>query len=80
MAQVLIDSLVVCDDCAIAIANDDYSGLADKRESAVRTGIKFLSQSGYIVLGDELGFSHAGCDCCMAHLGGNKHQAIILVD
>ena len=27
-----------CDDCAIAIANDDYTGMSEKQEDATREG------------------------------------------
>lgn len=30
--------LGACDDCAVAIANDDYTGMDDAREAAVRAG------------------------------------------
>lgn len=83
MAQVL-DTIMVCEDCVQAIANDDYSGLdyhysepeSTQRMEAIQAGIAGLG--GYAVIGDEAGFSHRGCGCCGSNLGGNRHECSVL--
>lgn len=59
-----------CDDCAVAIANDDYSGMDDAQEAATRAGLK---REGWVVVGDEAGFMHSRCDICNG-LPGNRHS------
>jgi len=71
----IIDELEVCDDCAVAIANDDYSGMDDARAAAVRSALAQIA--GYLALGDELGFCWRACGCCSA-AAGNRHSAVIL--
>ena len=60
-----------CDDCTIAIANDDYTGMDDATEALVRDGIKRIGK--YLIVGDEQGFSHRSCDVC-GQLPGNRHE------
>jgi len=76
--QVIADGLRACADCALAIANDDYSGMDDEREDQVRTAVHHLYTDGYPVIGDELGFSWQGCDCCHSGLGGDMYELSIL--
>src|SRR5689334_19561576 len=59
-----------CDDCTIAIANDDYSGMDDKQEAATRAGL--AEYTTHIAIGDEAGFMHSRCDICNG-LPGNRH-------
>lgn len=73
---IIADGLLACQDCTIAIANDDYSGMDDATEARVKAGIERLA--GYAVIGDEVGFSWRGCDCCLDGLGGHKHTFSIL--
>ena len=71
----------VCDDCIMAIANDDYSGLDysyDEEESLqrmeyIQQGIRELGPN--IVCMDEQPdeFSSISCDCCGDHLAGRRH-------
>lgn len=58
----ILDELEACDNCAIAITNDDYTGMDDEEEEATREGIEELSKEGYLVVGDEIGFSNDECD------------------
>ncbi len=59
-----------CDDCVIAIANNDYTGMDDATEARVRAGIERIGQ--YLVVGDESGFSNHRCDVCN-DMPGNRH-------
>ena len=60
-----------CDDCVQGIANDDYTGMDDETEKRVREGIE--SAPGWLVVGDEEGFSWRKCDVCDG-LAGNRHK------
>jgi hypothetical protein len=78
MAVEIISGLKVCDDCTIAIANDDYSGMDDATEVKVREGIELLSKRGWPVIGDETDeFSWDRCDCCNG-LPGRRHECSLL--
>ena len=84
MAHLIADDLLVCTDCTMAIANDDYTGLdyhygpaeSERREAEIRAGI--ASMGGYPVIGDEYGFSWRPCDCCGTELGGDRHECAVL--
>jgi len=73
-----------CEDCVQAIANDDYSGLdyhyspeeSEQRMKDIRAGIE--AAGGYLVIGEDEGFKHAGCDVCGLGLAGNKHTVNII--
>jgi len=77
---------LACGDCVQAIANDDYSGLdysydaeeSEKRMAEIKAGINACP--GYLVVGDEYGFSWRGCDVCGSSLGGDKHEVGYLTD
>ena len=56
-----------CDDCVQGIANDDYTGMDDETEKRVREGIE--SAPGWLVVGDEEGFSWRKCDVCGGLVG-----------
>jgi hypothetical protein len=60
-----------CIDCTLAIANGDTDTLSDKRAAEVWASIEAVD--GYLVIGDEIGFSWQGCDVCGSHLGGDMH-------
>ena len=71
----------VCDDCIMAIANDDYSGLdyhydeeeANERMERIQQGMKGLG-SNTVCMDDEPDeFSVISCDCCGDHLAGRRH-------
>lgn len=66
-----IDAGLACDDCVIAIANDDYSGMDDKQEKATKDGIDRLGK--WLIVGEEYGFSWRRCDVCDG-LAGNRHE------
>jgi len=59
-----------CDDCAIAIANGDYSGMSEAIEARVKAGIERIGQ--WLIVGDEEGFRWRACAVCGA-LPGNRH-------
>ena len=65
-----------CEDCVQAIANDDYTAMDDATEARVRSGID--RAPGYLVVGDEQGFSHDRCDVC-GGLAGDRHTVGYLV-
>lgn len=77
--KVIRDNLEVCDDCTIAIANADYSGMDEETAFNVKDGICGLEKNGlYLVIGDETcEFSRDICHCCGA-LPGRRHQASLL--
>lgn len=79
MAKILDDDIRVCDDCAVAIANDDYSGMNDETQAAVRAGMAILNKRGWLVVGEEQGFSWMRCQCC-GGLAGNRHSCALIGD
>jgi hypothetical protein len=89
MAHVLNDNFMVCTECLMVIANDDYSMLdyyyspedAEKRAEEIREGM--VSIVGYIVPGDnefDEEFSKEPCECCGELLAGTRHHCIVLGD
>ena len=60
-----------CEDCTVAIANDDYSGMDDETEQRVRAGIKKIGQ--WLIVGEETGFTWRDCGVC-GGLAGNRHE------
>lgn len=81
-----IDYGYCCNDCTIAVANDDYSGVdyylsglqADARKEAIRSGI--ANADGHLVIGDPIGFMHGGCDVCGSRLSGERHAVSMLLE
>lgn len=68
-----IDLGACCDDCYIAIANDDYSGISDERKNVVARAIwSYHAFDKHLIVGDDLGFSWQWCDICDG-LAGNRH-------
>ena len=75
---VAFEGLVSCDDCAVGMANGDFSGMSDSVETAVKAGLSRLGKTGYAVLGNETGFSKFPCDCCLSRKHGNRHDFSLL--
>lgn len=75
---IIADGLLACEDCTIAIAHDDYTGMDAATEARVKDGVERLNDRGWCVIGNEVGFTHRGCDCCLDGLGGSKHELAIL--
>lgn len=71
----------ICVDCAIAHANDDFTGMTEAREAEVKTG---MERTGHLVLvDDEYGsneayFSWDACDACKDRHGGDRLLAVSL--
>lgn len=87
MAEIIDDNFMVCTDCLMAIANDDYTGLdyhyndaeAEQRMNDIKAGID--NAGGHIALGDsenDAEFSISACDCCSSSLAGSRHHCVIL--
>ncbi len=72
-----------CDDCVQAIANDDYGGMTDEVEAAVRAGLRRIEESGTgatgLVVGVEMGFSWRPCAVC-GGLAGDRHEVGYLAE
>ena len=62
-----------CDDCTIAIANNDYTGMSEQRAQEVRSSIHQSYRGRDLVIGEEMGFSHQVCAICSG-LPGNRHE------
>ena len=62
--------IFVCDDCTIALANNDYSGMPDDIAETVKSAVLRLGIAFYD--GDEIEFSRASCDCCGTPLHGRR--------
>jgi len=83
MSVKLLYDCEVCDDCACAIANDDYTGLdyylsepaSTRRMEHIKACI--ADMGGYPVIGDATGFSSSRCDCCGA-MAGDLHECSVL--
>jgi len=67
----------VCDDCTMAIANNDYNGMGNATETRVRLAVHALAHQGYPVIGEDQGFSWRACDCCKA-MAGNRHECSLI--
>ena len=84
MTVEVIKGGLLCEDCVLAIANDDFSGLDyaydDPEDSAARQeeimdGITAIHRAGMVpVVGEDVGFSCSGCDCCGSGDAGNRHE------
>lgn len=72
MADDIVD-MVICTDCGIAAANDDYTGMDEADEERVRAA---LSLRGHIVVGEDYAhYSTLPCDCCGTTLAGHRFKA-----
>lgn len=71
----------VCDNCFIALANDDYSGMEDDEEIATREGLSLLHAKHTHVIADgaEYGFCNTRCECCDG-LPANRFRVICIGD
>lgn len=63
-----------CVDCAIAVANADYSGMDLETETAVRAGIQRWHMDGFTLCVDheDQYFSWSPCDICARPQGGDR--------
>jgi hypothetical protein len=77
MAMEYVNVGVACDDCTIAIANDDYSGMDDSQAQQTRAGLARIGQ--ILIVGEEVGYQRTGCNVCRRHSHGNKHEVGYLV-
>ena len=70
--------MLICDDCAIAATNDDFTGMDEATEARVRAG---LERTGHVYVSyDDFGpmyhdFSTRPCDCCETRLAGGRFEA-----
>lgn len=80
--------LFICDDCAIAAVNNDYTGMDDETATRVADGIRTIGEAyGHIVLcsDPETGdyerheFSRRPCECCGTHLHGGRFVASVTI-
>jgi len=67
---------LACDDCIIAIANDDYTGMTDARADEVRAAISNVG--GWLIAGDETNTDFFSCDVCGSRGFGDAH--IVFID
>lgn len=73
-----IDLGTCCDDCTVAIANDDYTGMDDGRAKEVADAIEAINQP--LVIGDQTDeFSWSRCDICGSG-GGSRHAVGYLTE
>lgn len=67
------ETLHVCEDCVIALANDDYSAIEDEaRADEVRRGVHELGPCA-VLEGPSDEFSSRACECCGTRLAGSRH-------
>ena len=87
MVKVIDDHFMVCQDCLMAIANDDFTGLdyhlspeeAEKRMQEIKEAM--ASVDGDICAGnpeEDEDFSTTPCHCCGDRLHGSRHHCVIL--
>lgn len=87
MVDIVDDDFMVCTDCLMAIANDDYSGLdyhyseaeATERMAEIQAGM--AAAGGNICCGEadrDEEFSSRDCDCCGSSLAGSRHHCVVL--
>lgn len=75
----VIDTLQVCADCLILIANGDETGIDERDLKRVRSGVRALSMDGNYPVsnGEEFGFNWRACECCQG-LAGDRFGISIL--
>lgn len=87
MCEVLDENFMVCSDCLMAVANDDFSGLdyhlseveATERMAHIQSSIAEID--GYVTVGNsenDESFSQSKCECCDTTLHGSRHHCVIL--
>lgn len=78
MSMYVARELSVCQDCLMALANDDYSGISDDaRVDAVKLGVVRLGCHA-VAVGDEYGFRRSPCECCQDCDPGERYSAAVL--
>lgn len=67
----------ICVDCAMAHANNDFSGMDSDTELRVKSG---MERTGHLVVdsADTTDFSWSQCDGCNSTLGGARFGAVSL--
>lgn len=71
---------VACIDCAMAIINDDFSGMGPDREAEVKSALSFMSLDGYRMVVDTdnvHNFSSQRCGSCDTTLAGYRFGATL---
>ncbi|MCG3771746.1 MAG: hypothetical protein JW384_02939 [Nitrosomonadaceae bacterium] len=65
----------ICVDCAMAHANNDFSGMDSETELRVKSG---MERTGHLVVDsvDITDFSWSQCDACDSTLGGARFGAL----
>lgn len=83
----VLDSIKVCGDCLMVIANGDYSSLAmypeteDKRRDEIDAGLDRLAKIGHVARLDSVKDDHLSyhsCECCESQLAGSRHHCVLL--
>lgn len=70
-------TLSACTDCLAFVANNDTP--ADRPNLRAEIDAHWGELAVGLVPGsEELGFSHAACECCHSHLAGDRHELAIL--
>ena len=90
--DITTESIMVCNDCLMIIANDDASGLdyhldeeaSAEREEEIRSGIKALQEEmgGHVSAGDseqDDDFSTDSCDTCGIREHGSRHHCLVVI-
>lgn len=84
MAKILYDDLWFCTNCAIVVCNDDWSGIDEKEEKAIKKGLRAWAKKGYAVIDDDpetgegqIEFSSSRCDCCDGLPGSRVRFAVL---
>jgi hypothetical protein len=67
----------ICVDCAMAHANNDFSGMDSETELRVKSG---MERTGHLAVDsvDITDFSWSQCDACDSTLGGARFGALSL--
>ncbi len=74
-----METISVCEDCAMVLINGDYSGIeyaftnpseSEKRIKEVQVGVTNMPPVVYN--GDHDEFSWSPCECCGSTLGGKR--------
>ena len=66
----------MCQDCAIAVANYDFTGMTEEREHEVTNGIRRQAKDGYRLTVDSdecYDFVKSPCDVCRSPLHGYRY-------
>jgi len=80
----IVRELSVCTDCIFFIANGDLPENEKDAERVTDAVSEWCRKhdSAHMVASsnsdDEAEFSWRPCECCLSHLGGSRHSAILL--